>query len=151
MNQNYQLQGRKSEAKHGSWEGKGFKITSVVTYNREPAREKGKKALLNSLNSIRIRGTTDCFQIRKGICQGCILLPCLYDLIWRIHHAKCQTGRSTRWSQDHWGNINNLRYTDDITLMAESEELESLLMKVKGENEKVGLKLNIQKTKIMAS
>ena len=60
-------------------------------------------------------------------------------------------GRSTSWNQDPGRNINNLRYADDTTLMAESEELKSLLMKVKEENEKVGLKLNIQKTKIMAS
>ena len=79
-----------------------------------------------------------------------------------MHHVKCQTGWSTSWNQDCWEekkkkkiagrNINNLRYADDTTLMAESEEeLKSLLMKVKEESEKVGLKLNIEKTKIMAS
>ena len=95
--------------------------------------------------------TTDCFQIGKGVRQGCILSPCLFNL-----HAECiirnagldeaQAGIKTAGR-----NINNLRYTDDTILMAESEELKSLLMKVKEESEKVGLKLNIQKTKIMAS
>ena len=69
-----------------------------------------------------------------------------------VHHVKCQAGWSTSWNQDYQRNINNLRYADDTTLVAESEEeLKSLLMKVKVESEKVGLKLNIQKTKIMAS
>ena len=70
----------------------------------------------------------------------------------RVHHEKCWAGGSTSWNQDCWRNINNLRYADDTTLMAESEEeLKSLLMKVKEESEKVGLKFNIQKTKIIAS
>ena len=65
---------------------------------------------------------------------------------------KCRAGRSTSWNQDCWEKYNNLRYADDTTIMAEcEEELMSLLMKVKEESEKVGLKLNIQKTKIMAS
>ena len=70
----------------------------------------------------------------------------------RVHHEKCWAGRSTSWNQDYRRNINNLRYADDTTLMAESEEeLKSLLMKVKEESEKVSFKLNIQKTEIMAS
>ena len=70
----------------------------------------------------------------------------------RVHHEKCWTGRNTAGVKIARRNINNLRYADDTTLMAESEEeLKSLLMKVKEESEKVGLKLNIQKTKIMAS
>ena len=70
----------------------------------------------------------------------------------RVHHEKRWTGRNTSWNQDCWENINNLRYADDTTLMAESEEeFKSLLMKVKEESEKVDLKLNMQKTKIMAS
>ena len=96
-------------------------------------------------------GTTDWFQIGKGVRQGCILSPCLFNLyaeyIMRnagLEEAQCGIKIAGR-------NINNLRYTDDTTLMAESKELKSLLMKVKEENEKVGLKLNIQKTKIMAS
>ena len=96
-------------------------------------------------------GTTDWFQIRKGVHQGCILSPCLFNLyaeyIMRnagLEEAQAEIKIARR-------NINNLRYADDTTLMAESEELKSLLMKVKEESEKVGLKLNIQKTKIMAS
>ena len=96
--------------------------------------------------------TTDWFQIGKGVCPGCILSPCLFNLyaeyIMRNPGLKeTQTGIKIAGR-----NINNLRYVDDTTLMAESEEeLKSLLMKVKVESEKVGLKLNIQKTKIMAS
>ena len=97
-------------------------------------------------------GTTDWFQMRKGVCQGCILSPCLFNLHaeYIMRHAgldEAQAGIKTAGR-----NINNLRYADDTTLMAESEgELKSLLMKVKEESEKAGLKLNIQKTKIMAS
>ena len=70
---------------------------------------------------------------------------CAYLIISRIHHAKCQIGWSTSWNQDCRKNINNLRYVDDTTLMGESkEELKSLLMNVKEESEKAGLKLNIQ-------
>ena len=97
-------------------------------------------------------GTTDWFQIGKGVRQGCILSPCLFNL----HEEYIM--RNARLEEAHAGikiagrNINNLRYADDTTLMAESEEeLQSLLMKVKEESEKVGLNLNIQKTKIMAS
>ena len=87
-------------------------------------------------------GTTEWFQIRKGLHQGCISSSCLFNLYAEYITQNAIAGR----------NINNLRYPDDTTLMAESEEeLKSLLMKVKGESEKVGLKLNIQKTKIMAS
>ena len=96
-------------------------------------------------------GTTDWFQIGKGIHQGCILSPCLFNLsaeyIMRnagLHEAQAGIKIARR-------NINNLRYADDMALMAESEELKSLLMKVKEESEKAGLKLNIQKMKIMAS
>ena len=97
-------------------------------------------------------GTTDWFQIGKGALQGSILSPCLFNL-----HAE-YIMRNDRLEDAQAGikiagrNINNLRYEDDTTLMAESEEeLKSLLMKGKEESEKVGLKLNIQKTKIMAS
>ena len=90
--------------------------------------------------------TTDWFQIGKGVHQGCILSPCLFNLYTK-HHEKCWTGIKIARR-----NINKLRYADDNILMAESEEeLKSLLLKVKEESEKVGLKLNIQKTKIMAS
>ena len=92
------------------------------------------------------------FPIRKGVRQGCILSPCLVNL-----YAECIM-RNTGLDETQTGikiagkNINNLRYADDTSLMAESEEeLKSLLIKVKEESEKVGLKLNIQKTKILAS
>ena len=87
----------------------------------------------------------------KGACQGCILSLCLFDLY--TEYIKRNTGLEEAPAGIKIGgrNINNLRYADDTTLMAESEELKSLLMKVKEETEKVGLKLNIQKTKIMAS
>ena len=96
-------------------------------------------------------GAKDWFQIEKGICQGCILSPCLFNLYaeYIMRNAGLDEAQAGITS---WRNINNLRYADDTTLMAESkEELKSLLMKVKEESEKVGLKLNIQKTKIMAS
>ena len=94
---------------------------------------------------------TDWFQIRKGVRQGCILSPCLFNLYaeYIMRNAgldEAQAGIKIARS------INNLRYADDTTLMAESkEERKSLLMIVKEESEKVSLKLNIQKTKIMAS
>ena len=95
---------------------------------------------------------TDWFQIGKGVCQGCILSPCLFSLYAEYIMRKVGLEEAQAGIKIARRNINNLRYADDTTLMAESEEeLKSLLMKVKGESEKVGLKLNIQKTKIMAS
>ena len=94
----------------------------------------------------------DWFQIGKGVCQGCILSPCLFNLyaeylMWNARLDEAQAGIKIAGR-----NINNLRYADDTTLMAESkEELKSLLMKVKQESEKAGLKLNNQKMKLMAS
>ena len=97
-------------------------------------------------------GTTDWFQIRKGVCQGCILLPCLYNFYAEHIMRNAGLEETQAGIKIARRNIDNLRYADDTTLMAESEEeLKSLLMKVKEESEKVGLKLNIQKTKIMAS
>ena len=97
-------------------------------------------------------GTTERFKIGKGVCQGCILSPCLFNLyseyiIQNAWQEEVQAGIKISGR-----NINNLRYADSTTLMAESKkELKSFLMKVKEESEKVGLKFNIQKTKIMAS
>ena len=97
------------------------------------------------------QGTTDWFQIGKGVHQGCILSPCLFNLYAEYIMRNAGLDEAQAGIKIARRNINNLRYADDTTLMAESEEeLKSLLMKVK-ENGKVGLKLNIQKTKIMAS
>ena len=97
-------------------------------------------------------GTTDWFQIGKGVCQGYILSPCLFNLYEEYIMSNAGLDEAQAETKIARRNINNLRYADDITLVAESEEeLKSLLMKVKEESEKVGLKLNIQKTKIMAS
>ena len=97
-------------------------------------------------------GTTDWFQIGKGVRQGCILLPCLFNLYAEYFMRNAGLEETQARIKTDSRNINNLRYADDATLMAESEEeLKSLLMKVKVESVKVGLKLNIQKTKIMAS
>ena len=97
-------------------------------------------------------GTTDRFQIGKGVCQGCVLSPCLFNLYAEYIIRNTGLEETQAGIKISGRNINNLRYADDTTPMAESEEeLKSLLMKVKEESEKVGLKLNIQKTKIMAS
>ena len=96
-------------------------------------------------------GTTDWFQIGKGVCQGCILSPCLFNFYAENIMRNTGLDEAQAGIKIAGRNINNLRYADDTTLMAESEELKSLLMKVKEESEKVDLKLNIQKTKIMAS
>ena len=97
-------------------------------------------------------GTKDWFQIGKGVCQGCILSPCLFNLYAEYIMRNAGLEEAQAGIKTAGRNINNVRYADDTTLMAESEEeLKSLLMKVKMESENVGLKLNIQKTKIMAS
>ena len=97
-------------------------------------------------------GTTDWFQIRKGVYQGCILSPCLFNLYAEYIIQNAGLDEAQAGIKIARRNINNLRPIDDTTLIAESEEeLKSLLMKVKEESEKVGLKLNIQKTKLVAS
>ena len=97
-------------------------------------------------------GTTDWFEIGKGVCQGCILSPCLFNCYAEYILRNAGLEETQAEIKISGRNINNLRYADDSTLMAESEEeLKSLLMKVKEKSEKVGLKLNIQKTKVMAS
>ena len=97
-------------------------------------------------------GTTDWFQIGKGIHQGCKLSPCLFNLYVEYITQYARLDETPAGIKIAGRNINNLRYADDTTLMAENEEeLKSLLMKVKEKSEKTGLKLNIQKTKIMVS
>ena len=89
------------------------------------------------------------FKIGKGVHQGCLLLPCLFNLYAEYIMGNAGLDEAQAGIKIAGENINNLRYADDITLMAESKELKSLLMKVKEESEKDGLKLNTQKTKIM--
>ena len=101
--------------------------------------------------TVRIgHGTTDWFQIGKGVNQGCMLSFNLFNLYAEYIMRNARLDEAQAGIEIARRNINNLIYADDITLMAESEELKSILMKVKEESEKVGLKLNIQKTKIMA-
>ena len=97
-------------------------------------------------------GTTDWFQIGKGLHQGCMLSPCLFNFYAEYIILNAGLDEAQAGIKSAGRNINNFRYTDETTLMAESEEgLKSLLIKVKEESEKAGLKLNIQKMKIMAS
>ena len=95
--------------------------------------------------------TTDRFQLGKGVRQGCILSPCLLNFYVEYIMRNAGLEKAQAGIKIAGRNINNFRYADDTTLMAENEELKSLLMKVKEESENVGLKLNIQKTKIMGS
>ena len=107
--------------------------------------------LANNMVVIILHGTTDWFQIGKGVRQGCVLSPCLFNLYAEYIVRNAGLEETQAEIKIAGRNISNLRYADDTTLMAESEEeLKSLLMKVKEESENVGLKLNIQKTKIMA-
>ena len=96
-------------------------------------------------------GTIDGFQIKKGVCQSCILSPCLFNLYAEYIMRNAGLEEAQAGIKIAGRNISNLTYTNDTTLMAESKELKSLLIKVKEESEKVDLKLNIQKTKNMAS
>ena len=96
-------------------------------------------------------GTTEWFQIRKGVHQGCIMAPCLFNLYLEYIMRNAGLDEAQAGIKIARRNTNTLQYADDSTLMTESEELKSLLMKLKEESEEVGLKLNIQKTKIMAS
>ena len=98
-----------------------------------------------------VHGTMGWFQIEKEVCQGYILSPCLFNLNTEYIVRNPGLDEARVGIKIARRNINNLRYADDTTPMAEDEELNSLLMKVKEESKKVGLKLNIQKTKIMAS
>ena len=96
-------------------------------------------------------GTTDWFQIGKGVCQGCILSPCLFNFHAEYIMRNARLDEAQARIKIDGRNIHSLRYANDTTLMAESEELKSLLMKVKEKSEKIGLTFNIQQTKIMAS
>ena len=96
-------------------------------------------------------GTMDWFQIGKGIHQGCILSPCLFNFYAEYIMRNAGLDEAQARIKIARRNVNNFRYAEDTTLMAESKELKSLLMKVKEQSEKSGLKFNIQKTKIMAS
>ena len=103
--------------------------------------------------TVRTRcGTVDWFKIGKGVWQGCVLAPCLFNLYAEYIIRNAGQDEAQAGIKIAGRNINNLRYADDATLMTESEEeLKSFLMRMKEESEKVGLKLKIQKTKIMAS
>ena len=95
-------------------------------------------------------GKTNWFEIGKGICQGCIVSPCLFNLYAEYIMRNAELDESQAGMKTAGRNINNFRYVDDTTVMAESkEEVKSILMSVKEESEKAGLKLNIEKTKIM--
>ena len=96
-------------------------------------------------------GITEWYQIGKGVHQACIFSPCLFNLYAQNIMRNAGMDEAQAGIKIARRNIDNIRYVDDTTFMAESEELKSLLMKVNEESEKVGLKLNIQKTKIMAS
>ena len=136
-------------------------LTVWITINRKILKEMGipdhMTCLLRNLyagQEATVRTgheTTDWFQIGKGICQGCILSPCLFNLYVEYIMRNAGLEEAQAGIKIAGRNINNLRYANDTTLMAESEEELKILMKVKVESEKVGLKLNIQKTKIMAS
>ena len=136
-------------------------LTVWITINWKVLKEMGIPdhliCLLRNLYSgqkVTVRtghGTTDWFQIGKGPRQGCIWSPYLFNLYAEYIMRNAGLEEAQAGIKIAGRNINNLRYADDATLMAESEELKSLLMKMKEESEKVGVKLNIQKTKIMAS
>ena len=128
--------------------------TSVQCLGHEDPLEKGWVPNLYAGHEgiVRTGHRTDWFQIGKGVRQGCILSPCLFNFYAEYFMRNAGLEEAQARIKIARRNINNLRYADDTTLKAESEEeLKSLLMKVKEESKKVGLKLNIQKTKIMAS
>ena len=118
--------------------------------NTSPPYLPPEKSVCRSRTTVRTRnGTTDWFQIGKGVCQGCILLPCLFNLYAEYIMRNARLNEAQVGIKTAGRNINSLRYADDTTLMAESKELKSILMKVKEKSEKNGLKCNIQKNKIM--
>ena len=131
--------------------------TTVENFSRDgntgPSDLPLEKPIRRSGSTVRTaHGKTDSFQIGKGVCQGCILSLCLFNLYAEYIMRNAGLDEAQAGIKIAWRNTNNLRYVDDTNLMAKSEEeLKSLLMKVKEESEKLGLKINFQKTKIMAS
>ena len=145
-------------------QGEGERVLALESREGTRASRRVEEGLSRSLSggggmyagqeaTIRTRhGATDWFQTGKGVHQGCILSPCLFNLYAEIIMRNAGLEEAQAGIKIARRNINNLKYTDDTTLMAESkEELKSLLLKVKEESENVGLKLNIQKMKITAS
>ena len=129
------------------------KLWKILNGNTRPPDLLLRKLYAGQEGTVRTgHGTIDWFQIGKGVCQGCILSPCLFNFYAEYIMRNAGLEETQAGIKIARRNNNNLRYADDTTLMAESEEeLKSLLMKVKEESEKIGLKLNIQKTKIMAA
>src|SRR5574340_1229588 len=124
----------------------------TAAYQAPPSMGFSRQEYWSGVPLPSLHGTTDWFQIGKGVCQGYILSLCLFNFYAEYIMRNAGLEEAQAGIKIAGRNINNLRYADDTTLMAESEEeLKSLLTKVKVESEKVGLKLNIQKTKIMAS
>ena len=120
--------------------------------NTRPPDLNPEKYVCRSRRNSTGHGMTDWFQIEKGVCQGCILSPCLFNLYGEYIMCNAKLDEAQGGVKIARRTINNFRYADDTTLMTESkEELKSFLMKVKEDSENVGLKFNIQKTKIMAS
>ena len=123
-----------------------------ATVRTQPSHKQKIRETLENLVTLSLRFPTDWFQIGKGVHQGCILPPCLFNFYAEYIMRNTGLDEAQAGIKIAGRNINNLKYADNTTLMAESEEeLKSLLMKVKEESEKVGLKLNIQKMKIMVS
>ena len=120
--------------------------------NARPPYLPPEKSVYRSGSNRTGHGTIDWFQIRKGVRQGCILSPCLFNLYAEYIMRNGGLDEAQAGIKIAGRNINNFRYVDDTTLVAESkEEIKSLLMKIEEESKKAGLRLNIQKTKIMAS
>ena len=119
--------------------------------NTRPPDLLPEKSVFRSRRNRSGHGITDWFKIGKGVHQNCLLSPCLFNLHAEYIMKNAGLEEAQAGIKIVGRNINNLRYADDTHLLTESEELKSLLIKVKEESEKVGLKVNIQKTKIMAS
>ena len=140
------------QARTLEWIAISFSNAPIYIPSNRPSDLPLEKPICRSGSNKTVHGTTDWFPIGKGVRQGCLLSPCLFNLCAEYIMRNAGLEEAQAGIKIARRNINNLRYAEDTALMAESEEkLKSLLMKVKVESEKVGLKLNIQKTKIMAS